>query len=125
MMAAASIRSPPIAVSTPVTVGTKTTDYYEIGEKEYQEQMHSDMPNKTRLRGYVDIHGVSNPNAGNTPQPHYLGPLIIAKKDVPVTIRLTNLLPNSPGGKLALPVDTTIMGAGSDPDGSTIALPRS
>ncbi len=36
--------------------GVKTgDDYYEIGIVEYTEQMHSDLPKQTRLRGYVQI----------------------------------------------------------------------
>jgi len=46
---------------------------------------------------------------------HYLGPLIIAKKDVPVRIKFTNNLSTGPDGDLFIPVDQTVMGAGMGP----------
>jgi FtsP/CotA-like multicopper oxidase with cupredoxin domain len=86
------------------------TDYYEIGLKDYKQQMNSDLP-ATTLRGYVDLA----PGADNNP--HYLGPLIIARRDRATRIKFTDLLPTSdkPGSKLWLPVDTTDMGAGQGP----------
>ncbi len=88
------------------------SDYYEIGLKDYKQQMNSDLP-PTTLRGYVDLA----PGADNNP--HYLGPLIIAKRDRPVRVKFTNELPTSdkPGANLWLPVDTTAMGAGEGPLG--------
>jgi FtsP/CotA-like multicopper oxidase with cupredoxin domain len=88
-------------------------DYYEIAEKQFSEKMHSDLPNPTRLRGYVDLNGV-NPSLA---VPHYLGPMIIARKDRPVRIKFTNLLPTGAAGKLFIPADRTYMGAGKGPDG--------
>ena len=41
----------------------------------------------------------------------YLGPVIVAQKDKPVRIKLTNLLSTGAAGKLPMPVDTTYMGA--------------
>ena len=43
---------------------------------------------------------------------HYLGPLIIARKDRPVRIKFVNALPTGSGGNLFIPVDTTVMGSG-------------
>ena len=97
--------------------------------------MHSDLP-ATLLRGYVQISTSvvpgahvaltnANPDGSTTPvsingspafgvdNPHYLGPLIIARKDRPVRIKFVNALPAGSGGNLFLPVDNTIMGAGS------------
>ena len=92
---------------SPVFAGS---DYYEIGLKDYKQQMNSDLP-PTTLRGYVDLAPGSDDN------PHYLGPLIIAKRGVPVRLKFTNQLPTSdkPGANLWLPVDTTAMGAGQGP----------
>jgi FtsP/CotA-like multicopper oxidase with cupredoxin domain len=123
-------------------------DYYHLAIVEYQEQMHSDLPKATTLRGYVQIEepGVQPalgkgskhiqlfyPNgtpiqltdANGTPQnvyaydkPHYLGPTIIAHRNVPTRIKWSNLLP--PGafdeatgqrmGDLPIPVDATLAG---------------
>ena len=49
--------------------------------------------------------------------PHYMGPAIIATRDVPVRIKFYNLLPIGTGGDLFIPVDTTVMGAGHGPLG--------
>ena len=48
----------PVAIPEPwVTPAGVTTgdDYYEVAVVEYTEQMHSDLPKATRLRGYVQI----------------------------------------------------------------------
>lgn len=95
---------------TPVYAGS---DYYELGAVEYTQQMHSDLPNTTRLRGYKDLA----PAADGLP--HYLGPLIIAKSGTPVRVKFTNMLPTGVDGNYFLPLDTTVMGAGMGPDGSS------
>src|SRR5660397_185459 len=46
--------------------------------------MHSDLPSTT-LRGYRQTN-TADPNVSNF---HYLGPLIIAKRDTPVRIKFT------------------------------------
>jgi len=98
----------------PVAIPDQTTfpgsDYYEIAVVQYQEKMHADLP-PTTLRGYVQL------NALTPMSPHYLGPLIIAQRDVPVRIKFTNMLPAGQGGDLFIPVDKTVMGAGMGPDG--------
>lgn len=123
----------------PVAVPDKTTypgsDYYEIAVVEFKEKMHSDLPPST-LRGYVQLSTKVVPGAqialthnGNpilkgdgsrvyaVDAPHYLGPAIIATRDVPVRIKFYNLLPTGTGGDLFIPVDTTVMGAGHGPLG--------
>jgi FtsP/CotA-like multicopper oxidase with cupredoxin domain len=92
------------------------SDYYEISLVEYSKQMHRGL-NPTRLRGYVQTN---DPAAPCTPNvnciPQYLGPVIVAKKDRPVRIKFTNALPTGVAGKLFVPVDKTIMGAGPGPN---------
>ncbi len=102
----------------PVAVPDKTSypgsDYYIIELREYSEKMHSDL-NPTKLRGYVQVDA-----AGNDVAPiHYLGPIIVAERDRPVRIKFTNKLPIGSGGDLFIPVDTTVMGAGSGPATNT------
>ncbi|MEI7833065.1 MAG: fibronectin type III domain-containing protein [bacterium] len=97
----------------PIAIADTTTypgsDYYQIGVKDYTQQFHTDLPATTQLRGYIDL----NPAADG--KNHYLGPLIIAHKGTPSRIKFTNLLPIGTAGNLHLPVDTTIMGAGTGP----------
>lgn len=49
----------PVAITekwyNPITKTQTTDDYYEIGIVEYTQQMHSDLPKETSLRGYVQI----------------------------------------------------------------------
>ncbi len=97
----------------PVAIADTTTypgsDYIQMGLQDYTQQFHSDLPTTTQLRGYIDLA------AGADGKPHYLGPLIIAHKDRPTRIKFTNQLPVGDAGNLFLPVDTTIMGAGTGP----------
>jgi FtsP/CotA-like multicopper oxidase with cupredoxin domain len=91
--------------------------YYEIGLRDYRARMHSDLPlttdalgTGTLLRGYYQINGTDHSS-------QYLGPLIIANKNIPVRVKFTNQLgkstdPAGNKGKLFIPVDTTVMGAG-------------
>lgn len=101
----------PAGAYIPVADPDKTTypgsDYYEISLVQYQQKMHSDM-NPTTLRGYVQ----TNTDDPNISQPHYLGPVIIAQKGVPVRIKFTNTLGTGAAGDLFIPVDPTIMGSG-------------
>ena len=112
------------------------SDYYEINLIEYKEQLHSDMPNKTLLRGYVQVNrGTNTAVCGGGAQPactavhntltpdpvHYLGPNIVAQKDRPVRVKFTNRLPAGTAGDLFIPVDETVMGAGSGPANSVAA----
>ncbi len=104
-----------IPVATANTTAYPGSDYYEIGLVEFRERLHSDLPaTGSKLRGYVQ-------EVGGVPvgTPHYLGPLIVAQKDRPVRVKFTNRLPTGAGGNLFIPVDTTIMGAGTGPNGGT------
>jgi len=104
-----------IPVATPDTTTFPGSDYYEIGLKDYPQQMHSGLPKATKLRGYYQINGPDT-NA------KYLGPLIIARKGTPVRIKFVNGLGLGAAGNLFLPVDGTVMGAGDykidDPAGT-------
>jgi FtsP/CotA-like multicopper oxidase with cupredoxin domain len=116
-----------IPVANPDTITYPGSDYYEIAAMQYTEKMHSDLP-ATTLRGYVQLNNGTNSGTNlNTVAPapvHYLGPLIIASENRSVRIKFTNLLPTTTsGGDLFLPVDTTIMGAGTGPNGGTENYP--
>jgi FtsP/CotA-like multicopper oxidase with cupredoxin domain len=132
----------PLGQYIPVALADPTaflgSDYYEIAVIQYTEKMHSDL-NPTTLRGYVQLEtpfnaATSKHIALNYPNgtpildsganqvyaydyPHYLGPIIVAQKNVPVRVKFTNYLPKGAGGDLFLPVDTTEMGAGMGPMG--------
>lgn len=97
-----------IPVAIPDTETYPDADYYEISLVSYTEQMHSDLP-PTQLQGYVQ----TNTEDPSVSTPHYLGPMIIAQRDRPVRIKFTNELPTGSGGALFLPVDESVMGAGS------------
>ncbi len=122
-----------LPVAVPDIVTYPGSDYYEIEVVEYKEQLHSDL-GPTTLRGYHQTNSGTNTsactdpalqqanpctNAANTvnppAKPHFLGPIIVAKKDRPVRIKLVNNLPTGDAGKLFLPVDTTLMSAGRGP----------
>ncbi len=110
----------PVAVAD--TTSFPGSDYYEIGLVQYTQKLHSDLP-PTTLRGYVQLNDPANPavkdangNVISWPQPHYLGPLIVAQRNRAVRVKFTNLLPTGAGGDLFIPVDTTVMGAGMGPD---------
>jgi hypothetical protein len=122
---------------------TTADDYYEIAAVEFTEKMHSDLPKATKLRGYVQVasdsmllaNGVAKyiPLAGvfdanrkslTNPtgqvylvdNPHHLGPVINSTRGTTVRVKFTNYLPV--GGKMFLPLDTTLPGAGLGPDGT-------
>jgi len=113
----------PLAVPQTRTFNGVASDYYEIELVEYRERMHTGFTalnnadkmlataGGTKLRGYRQ----TNTADVNLLTPHYLGPLILASKDKPVRIKFINKLPAGAGGKLFVPVDTTLMGAGPGP----------
>jgi hypothetical protein len=102
---------------------------------EFSEQMHSDLPaTGTRQRGYVQLgtavvpgtvpltypdgSPIMMPGGGQAmavDAPHFMGPAIVASRDVPVRVKFYNLLPTGSAGDLFLPVDTTVMGSGMGP----------
>lgn len=110
-----------------------TDDYYEIAAVEFTQQMHSDLPKATRLRGYVQIAtpgAIAAAKASNATYagpfsfttldgqvlsvidlPHHLGPVITATQGTTVRVKFTNYLPV--GGKMFLPYDETLPGAGT------------
>jgi FtsP/CotA-like multicopper oxidase with cupredoxin domain len=102
-------------VAVPDTTTYPGSDYYEIELVQYQEKMGSDIPTTT-LRGYRQTN-TTDPNGS---KPSYLGPMIIAQRDRPVRVKFTNKLPTGAGGDLFLPVDTSVMGAGMGPNGTTM-----
>jgi FtsP/CotA-like multicopper oxidase with cupredoxin domain len=122
---------PAIPIAKPDIVTYPGSDYYEIELREYSQLMHTDLVNQTPLRGYVQTNqgtdttgGCADPGidplnpanctvSNNTLPPaaiQYLGPIIVSAKDRPVRVKFTNRI--TPGSKLFLPVDTTIMGSG-------------
>ncbi|HBA72863.1 MAG TPA: hypothetical protein DCZ63_11955, partial [Geobacter sp.] len=120
-----------LSVAKPDIVTYPGSDYYEIELVEFNERMHSDLPLPgTKLRGYRQTNfGTDTSACGGQLQPpcdanfntvapdpvHYLGPNIIAERDRPVRIKFTNSLPAGSGGDLFIPVDTSVMGAGTGP----------
>ncbi|MCX5685384.1 MAG: laccase, partial [Planctomycetota bacterium] len=112
--AGANTRGMYLPVAIPDTTTYQNSDYYEIGLKDYTQQLHQSLP-PTKLRGYYQIN-TTDPTV-NTP--HYLGPVIVAQSGRPVRIKFTNNLATGTAGNLFLPVDTTIMGAGMGPFGMT------
>ncbi len=116
---------------------TTADDYYEIAAVEFTQKMHSDLPKATRLRGYVQIatpRAIAAAKAANASYagpvpftvqdgsatgkvisvvdlPHHLGPVITATKGTTVRVKFTNYLPV--GGKIFLPYDETLAGAGT------------
>jgi FtsP/CotA-like multicopper oxidase with cupredoxin domain len=116
-----------IPLASPDTTTYPGSDYYELGLKDFVQQFHSDLPNKTRLRGYYQKN--PNPSAPRydpkAGQSAYLGPFILASSYRPVRVKFTNELgvtgdgTAGPGahGEIFLPVDTHLPGAGFGPDG--------
>ncbi len=73
-------------------------DVYQLAVQQYEQQMHPDLPNQTRLWGYVDL---------TTNKQAYLGPLIVSQRGKPVVVRMQNKLPATH----ILPVDTSVPGS--------------
>jgi FtsP/CotA-like multicopper oxidase with cupredoxin domain len=98
----------------PVAIADNTTypgtDYYEIELGQFTQKMHTDLP-PTTFRGYRQTNTTDN----TVNKFQYLGPLIVARRGVPVRVKFTNALPTGAGGDLFLPVDTSYMGAGMGP----------
>ena len=115
-----------IPVAVPDTTTYPGSDYYEIAVRQFSERLHRDLP-RTQLRGYVQLNNGTDAGGRNTVVPaaiHYLGPLIEAQRGRPVRIKFVNQLPAGEAGKLFLPVDTTITGAGAGPLGGDEVYPQ-
>ena len=120
-----------IPVATPDTTMYPGSDYYQIGVVEYTQQLHSDL-SATKLRGYKDLSPTAEVTTNGLNSSNYLGPVLIAHRDRPVRVKMSNLLPTGPvnpatgrrPGDLFLPVDTTMMGAGVGPLGGTELYPQ-
>ena len=131
-----------IPVAHSDTASYPGSDYYVLALVQYTEKMHSDI-NPTVLRGYVQLETAANAgtsrhvalfypngsvirNATTGVQvfaydnPHYLGPLIVANRNIPVRIKFHNYLATGTDGNLFIPVDTSQMGAGVGPDGVSV-----
>ncbi|NTW86383.1 MAG: hypothetical protein HGB30_09500, partial [Holophagaceae bacterium] len=93
------------------------SDYYELGVVQYTQQLHSELA-PTKLRGYKDLGANAENTANGANSSNYLGPVIIARRDRPVRVKVTNQLPIGAAGDLFIPVDTTMMGAGFGPLGT-------
>ena len=131
-----------LSVAKPDVTSYPGSDYYEIELVEFKERLHSDLPLPgTLLRGYVQVNRGSNLSPGTLPSQNkcgadqhactaadtaagtginpdpvrYLGPSIVSERDRPVRIKFTNKLPVGTAGNLFIPVDSTVMGAGSGP----------
>jgi spore coat protein A, manganese oxidase len=76
--------------------------HYTIDIGQYEDLLHPDLPNETRLFGYGQGFDPGNPHWTN-----HLGGVIAAKRGQPVQITFRNHLP----AEHILPVDTSIMGA--------------
>jgi FtsP/CotA-like multicopper oxidase with cupredoxin domain len=113
-----------IPVADPDTTTYSGSDYYEIGLKTYNKQMHGDLPAVgTKLRGYYQKNNGTALGAGTDHSQQYLGPLIIANRDTAVRIKFFNELGINGAGDLPLPVDMTVMGAGMGPLDAITGLP--
>ena len=86
----------PLATKQSVHFAGKATDLYNVAVAPFSEQMHPDLPGKTKFFGYTDL---------STFDQKYLGGAIVAKRGTPTLLTVTNSLPN----KHVLPVDPTIM----------------
>jgi hypothetical protein len=110
----------PVTGYMPVAMPDQATypgvDYYVIGLKDYTQSFGPDLPD-VKLRGYYQING--GPNNDTRQAPFYLGPTIVAQANRPVRVKFINELPTGSGGNLFIPTDTTAMGAGDGPDGTT------
>ena len=130
-----------IPVGIPDTTTFPGCDYYEIALVKYTQKLSTDLP-ATLLNGYVQLEtpalvalglsghvALTNPDgtpilkadgtqAYGVTKPYYLGPTIVASRDIPVRVTFSNLLPTGTDGNLFLPVDTTMMGAGMGPNAS-------
>ena len=107
-----------IPVAVPDTTTFTGADYYEIDVVEYTQKVHTEL-NPTKFRGYIQHNAPGVNTLDPTKASNYLGPLIIATKDRPVRVKMRNMLKPGAAGDLFIPTDTTMMGAGTGPNGGT------
>ncbi len=112
-----------IPVGVPNRAAYAGSDFYDIDLVDYTQKLHVGLPKATRLRGYKQ-HGTNTANAVSGGSTNYLGPVIVAKRDRPVRIRFNNLLGLGDAGNLPIPSDSTLMGAGPGPNGTTFTQNR-
>ena len=91
-------------------------DHYSITMGQYTQQLHPDLPKATTLWGYADA-AHPDPLSGR-PLHRHLGGLIVAQKNRPVRLTVTNNLPPVH----PLPVDTTLPGAELAQNRATVHL---
>jgi spore coat protein A, manganese oxidase len=80
--------------------GSIKAEHYSIFMEQFEDQLHPDLPNATRLWGYRPGNVAAGAN-------RHLGGIIVASRGTPIQITATNALPS----KHILPVDPSIMGA--------------
>jgi spore coat protein A len=78
-----------IPVAAPDTATFPGSDYYKLNMAQYTEQVHPDLPKATTFWGYADA---TKPTGSAVNK--YLGPVIVAKRDRPVRLKVSNKLPN-------------------------------
>jgi spore coat protein A len=89
----------PLATKSTRHFAGRMTDVYDLAVAEFRERMHPDLPGPTRFWGYRDAAAAEG---------MYLGGVIVAHRDRPVLLNVTNRLPN----KQLIPSDPTIMAGG-------------
>jgi spore coat protein A len=94
----------PLATKSTGTFAGLTTDFYNLGVKQFGEKIHPDLPAATHFWGYYDLA---------TGDQKYLAGVIVAKRGTPVLFNVTNQLPN----KALIPTDPTMV---AGPGGLTV-----
>lgn len=105
----------PLARKDTVTKGwwQPEVNHYTIDIGQFEDQLHPNLPNPTRLWGYGQ--GFSN---GASAWTRHLGGIIVAQRGTPVQITFRNNLP----AKHIIPVDTTLAGADGAPNRTSVHL---
>lgn len=98
----------PLATKHTINFAGKKTDLYNLVVAKFSEQMHPDLPGKTHFFGYTDLFTLDQ---------KYLAAPIVAKRNTPVLLTVSNLLAN----KHILPVDPTLC-AGMDKNGKMLMV---
>lgn len=93
--------------------GWPGVDHYTIDMGQFEDQLHPQLPGRTRLWGYGQGHA-----AGSSNWTRHLGGIIVATRGVPVQVTFRNWLPPQP----ILPIDTSIPGADGAANRATVHL---